>query len=219
MDGKLLRPVYYRRRPVPAHSYPPQASITAVWRTHSVRATSGPAFAVTMGDMKPPLTRHRAAAALAMLLLATGPAAPVADPADPRWNWPAVPAPAVVRGFDPPAEPWLSGHRGVDLAVPAGTTVLSPADGRISFSGWVVDRRVITVDHGNGLRSSLLAVASGLQAGDAVSAGDPVGTVTDNGHCPAACLHWGVRRGETYINPLQFVMDLRPSVLLPVPDG
>lgn len=105
------------------------------------------------------------------------------------------------------------------MAVPAGSTVLSPADGRISFAGWVVDRPAITVDHGNGLRSSLLAVDSDLQAGDTVSAGDPVGTVAESNHCPAGCLHWGVRRGETYVNPLQFVMDLRPSVLLPVPDG
>jgi murein DD-endopeptidase MepM/ murein hydrolase activator NlpD len=173
-----------------------------------------------MGGMKPPFTRCAAAAALALLLLAAGPAAaPAADPADPPWNWPAAPEPAVLRGFDPPPEPWLSGHRGVDLALPAGATVLSPADGRISFSGWVVDRPAITVDHGNGLRSSLLAVASELQAGDTVSAGDPVGTVAEGGHCQSACLHWGVRRGETYINPLQFVMDLRPSVLLPVPDG
>jgi murein DD-endopeptidase MepM/ murein hydrolase activator NlpD len=170
-----------------------------------------------MGGMKPPFTRRMAA--LAMLLLAAGPAAPSADTAEPPWNWPVAPAPEVLRSFDPPPEPWLSGHRGVDLAVPAGTTVLSPADGRISFSGWVVDRQVITVDHGNGLRSSLLAVVSELEAGVAVAAGDPVGTVAESGHCPTACLHWGVRRGETYVNPLQFVMDLRPSVLLPVPGG
>jgi murein DD-endopeptidase MepM/ murein hydrolase activator NlpD len=171
-----------------------------------------------MGGMKPPFTPCAAAAALAMLL-AAGPATPAAETAVPPWDWPVAPAPAVLRSFDPPPEPWSSGHRGVDLAVPAGTTVLSPTDGRISFSGWVVDRRVITVDHGDGLRSSLLAVESELQAGDAVSAGERVGKVAESGHCPSACLHWGVRRGETYINPLQFVMDLRPSVLLPVPDG
>ena len=169
--------------------------------------------------MKTCFIRRAGAAALAILLLTAGPAAPAPDAADPPWGWPVTPAPAVLRGFDPPPEPWSSGHRGVDLAVPAGTTVLSPADGRISFSGWVVDRRVITVDHGGGLRSSLLAVESELQAGDAVSAGDPVGKAAESGHCQSACLHWGVRRGDTYINPLQFVMDLRPSVLLPVPDG
>ena len=44
------------------------------------------------------------------------------------------------------------------------------------------------------------------------------GTVAAAGHCPPAnCVHWGVRRDGDYVNPLQFVQDMRPSVLLPVP--
>jgi murein DD-endopeptidase MepM/ murein hydrolase activator NlpD len=86
----------------------------------------------------------------------------------------------------------------------------------VSFVGIVVDRPVITIDHGNGLRSSFEPVASELTAGSPVVAGDVVGRV-QNGHCGPAppCVHWGVRRGEEYVNPLAFVMDLRPSVLLP----
>lgn len=168
--------------------------------------------------MTPTLFRFAAAAASAVLLAAAGSPEPAGRSGySPPWSWPASPQPVVVRGFDPPPKPWLGGHRGVDLAVPAGATVLSPADGRVSFSGRVVDRPVVTIDHGNGLRSSLLAVASELRAGDTVASGDPVGTVAASSHC--ACLHWGVRRGDAYVNPLQFVMDLRPSVLLPVPDG
>ena len=34
---------------------------------------------------------------------------------DAGWSWPLSPRPAVLRAFDPPARPWLSGHRGVDL--------------------------------------------------------------------------------------------------------
>ena len=80
----------------------------------------------------------------------------------------------------------------------------------------VVDRPVITIDHGNGLRSSFEPVASALTAGSAVAEGDVLGQV-QTGHCGPAppCLHWGVRRGEEYVNPLAFVTDLRPSVLLP----
>ena len=49
--------------------------------------------------------------------------------------------------------------------------------------------------------------------------GDVLGTSLP-GHCgPAPCVHWGVRRGEEYLNPLAFVMDLRPSVLLPLEPG
>ena len=148
----------------------------------------------------------------------SGRASPRAGPVPASaWSWPLSPRPAVLRAFDPPAKPWLSGHRGVDLEAPFdGAPLKSPAAGTVSFVGTVVDRPVITIDHGNGLRSSFEPVASSLRAGSAVAEGDVLGQV-QTGHCGPAppCLHWGVRRGEDYVNPLAFVMDLRPSVLLP----
>jgi len=163
---------------------------------------------------------------LTALLLATalaGPAgaAPAAQPSEstarPSWSWPLSPKPAVVRPFDPPPEPWLSGHRGVDLQAAAdGVPVTSPADGVVAFVGVVVDRPVITVDHGGGLRSSFEPVRSTLRQGDPVTKGQEIG-VLEPGHCgQLPCVHWGVRRGEEYVDPLAFVMDLRPSVLLPL---
>lgn len=133
-----------------------------------------------------------------------------------RWGWPLSPRPRVLRAFDPPARPWLSGHRGVDLAAAsAGVPVTAPAAGTVSFAGVVVDRPVITIDHGNGLRSSFEPVASTLRTGAAVARGAVLGRVLP-GHCGRApCLHWGVRRGRDYVNPLGFLIDLRPSVLLP----
>ena len=143
---------------------------------------------------------------------------PLAGPVPaPDWSWPLSPRPAVLRAFDPPARPWLSGHRGVDVeAAYEGAPLVSPAAGTVSFVGVVVDRPVITIDHGNGLRSSFEPVASALTAGSAVAEGDVLGHVL-TGHCGPAppCLHWGVRRGDDYVNPLAFVTDLRPSVLLP----
>jgi len=82
--------------------------------------------------------------------------------------------------------------------------------------GVVVDRPVITIDHGGGLRSSFEPVDSPLTAGTLVAKGETIGTLQP-GHCGSlACVHWGVRRGEAYVNPLEFVTDLRPSILLPV---
>ncbi|MHA7223542.1 M23 family metallopeptidase [Arthrobacter sp. RHLT1-20] len=163
-------------------------------------------------------------AILTAILVAFSPAAaaaPAPAPMQPKapsaWGWPLSPRPAVLRAFDPPAKPWLSGHRGVDLrAAYDGAPVASPASGTVGFVGVVVDRPVITVDHGNGLRSSFEPVESGLTAGSAVAAGDTLGLVRA-GHCgQVPCTHWGVRRGAEYLDPLAFVMDLRPSVLLPV---
>ncbi|MGX5715650.1 peptidoglycan DD-metalloendopeptidase family protein [Arthrobacter sp. MAHUQ-56] len=138
--------------------------------------------------------------------------------AAPSWRWPLAPRPPVLRAFDPPPKPWLSGHRGVDLGAAGDRAqVMSPAAGTVSFAGVVVDRPVITIDHGGGLRSSFEPVDTVLAVGAVVAAGQVIGTALP-GHCPPAeCVHWGVRDGEEYVNPLQFVVDLRPSVLLPLP--
>ncbi|WP_223841993.1 M23 family metallopeptidase [Kocuria sp. cx-455] len=134
------------------------------------------------------------------------------------WTWPVKPQPAVTRSFQPPAQKWLSGHRGVDLGAAPGTEVRSPAAGTVSFTGVVVDRPVITVDHGAGLKSSFEPVAATVERGQSVARGQVIGTIAEAGHCPPAnCVHWGVRRDGDYVNPLQFVQDMRPSVLLPVP--
>lgn len=172
--------------------------------------------------MKTPALLAALVLVLALSPVASGAAVPAPsgsvspDPAPARWSWPLSPKPAVLRPFDPPAKPWLSGHRGVDLeAAFFGAPVSTPAAGTVSFVGVVVDRPVITIDHGDGLRSSFEPVESGLVKGAAVAAGGILGKILP-GHCgPTPCVHWGVRRGEDYLNPLAFVMDLRPSILLP----
>lgn len=93
--------------------------------------------------------------------------------------------------------------------------MVSPAAGIVSFVGVVVDRPVITIEHDSGLRSSFEPVDSPLAVGSVVAAGQVIGTVLP-GHCGTPCIHWGVRRGDDYVNPLQFVVDLRPSILLPL---
>lgn len=137
----------------------------------------------------------------------------------PGWDWPLAPRPAVVRSFDPPARPWLSGHRGVDLGSAQGAAVSAPEAGTVSFSGWIVDRPVITIDHGSGLRSSFEPVEGLLPVGAAVAKGEQFGALAAPGaagHCgDRMCLHWGVRRGDDYVDPLAFIEDRRPSVLLP----
>lgn len=137
------------------------------------------------------------------------------------WLAPAEPAGAagtrpvdgpVVRGFDPPAEPWQRGHRGVDLAASPGTPVRAAAGGRIGFAGEVAGKPVVTVIHG-GLRTTYEPVRATLPAGHRVGAGALIG-ILEQGHlCGAGhCLHWGLRRGDTYLDPMLLLE--RPRVRL-----
>lgn len=141
---------------------------------------------------------------------------PASSPADLPWQWPLDPTPPVLRHFDKPPKKWMAGHRGADLAATRGSTVLSPADGVVVFIGTVVDRPVLTIDHGNGLLSSFEPVAATVGKGERVRRGQPVGDISTEPHCPTLCLHWGVREEGEYVNPLNLVSDRRPSVLLPL---
>lgn len=119
----------------------------------------------------------------------------------------------VTRLFDPPAVRWGPGHRGVDLAASVGQVVRAPAAGQVVFAGTVVGRGVVTVLHEDGLRTSLEPVEPGVSAGDTVGIGAALGTLQDrSGHDG---LHWGVRDGSTYLDPLDLLGVTAPVVLLP----
>ncbi|MGV1008161.1 MAG: peptidoglycan DD-metalloendopeptidase family protein [Dermatophilaceae bacterium] len=133
-----------------------------------------------------------------------------------RWAWPVPEPHEVVRGFDPPDVTWGAGHRGVDLAAAPGGPVRAPTDGVVSFAGVVAGRDVVVVAHADGLRSTFEPVLATQPVGTRVAQGDVVGVVTASpGHCaPTTCVHWGVLRGSSYLDPLGFLR--LPVVLLPL---
>ena len=151
------------------------------------------------------------------------PATTAADPGAARgWAWPLVGEPAVLRPFVAPVQRWSPGHRGVDLAAGPGAVVLAPSDGVVGFTGTVVDRGVVVLEHDGDLRTSLEPVTALLPLGAAVRRGEPVAQL-DGGHCPPGCLHWGVRRGRgaaaVYLDPLALLGPPPPPVLLPLRTG
>jgi len=138
-----------------------------------------------------------------------------------QWAWPLAPRPIVSQRFAAPAERWSSGHRGVDLVAAPGQPVLAPSGGVVTFSGVIAGRGVVVVSHPGGLRTSAEPVEAALPVGSVVGKGQQVAVVSGAppGHCPpTTCLHWGVLRGESYLDPLLFVGS-RPVLLLPLDPG
>lgn len=162
-------------------------------------------------------------ASVAVLLLSPSGRAHAADggagATDPVGAWPLRPQPAVVRGFDPPSDPWGSGHRGVDLAGVVGETVHAALAGTVTFAGSLAGRGVVVVDHG-ATRTTYEPVTASVSVGDVVVAGAPLGVLTAmQSHClPAACLHWGWIRDvdDVYLDPLRLVGLGMPVRLLPL---
>lgn len=124
----------------------------------------------------------------------------------------------MTRAAELPSSPWLPGHRGIDLRAAVGQVVFSPGDGVVTFAGVVVDRPVVTVTLADGRRSSVEPVDPSVEPGSAVSRGQAVGVLADApSHCrPAACVHWGVRDGDSYLDPLDLLVGFGPVRLLKV---
>ena len=164
---------------------------------------------------------HRTAALALALLLTADPLTPrllVAAPAGtvgtgvaaaPRsdYVWPLQPRPAVARPFAPPTFKYGRGHRGVDLVGIPGQPVLAAGPGLVAYAGQVAGKGVVSIDHPDGLRTTYEPVSATVSEGESVGAGTAIGNLS-TGHLGCghpACLHWGVRRGENYLNPLSLL--------------
>ncbi|MFF2233430.1 peptidoglycan DD-metalloendopeptidase family protein [Streptomyces anulatus] len=140
-------------------------------------------------------------------------------------SWPLAGRPSVLRGWEPPTGPYGPGHRGVDLAAGPGARVLAATDGRVSFAGRVAGRGAVAIEvAGSGsppLRTTYEPVRALVEEGASTRAGQPVGVLEEGPfHCAEGCLHWGLRRGDAYLNPLSLLppslLRRGPSRLLPV---
>jgi murein DD-endopeptidase MepM/ murein hydrolase activator NlpD len=123
-------------------------------------------------------------------------------------GWPLSGFPAVQRGFDPPAVVFGAGHRGVDLVAKTGEAIHAAASGTVAFVGSIAGKPVISIDHG-GVRTTYEPVVSTLRNGDRVALGQVIGVLGRGGHCSApkinTCLHWGLREGKKYLDPLLLI--------------
>lgn len=136
---------------------------------------------------------------------------------DRRFAWP-VPGRLVV-GFDPPPEPWSSGHRGVDLSVVQGQAVRAMGSGVVGFAGVVAGRAWVSVDHPGGVRTTVgpLAVV-GVETGRAVRAGRVVGVAAATAHADTTgpgtgLLHVSARVDGAYVDPATLVGSWVPSLV------
>ncbi|WP_194744325.1 M23 family metallopeptidase [Thermaurantiacus tibetensis] len=93
-------------------------------------------------------------------------------------------------------------HWGLDIAAPTGTPVRAPASGivRLADGPFLIEGNLVLLDHGAGLVSVYIHLHElRVKAGDAVRAGDVLGTVGSTGRSTGPHLHWGLsllRAGE-----------------------
>ena len=134
------------------------------------------------------------------------------------WSWPVAPPFSLSRDYIAPAHAYAPGHRGIDITVRGEASVRAPDDGVVAFAGYVVDRRVVTIDHGDGVVSTLEPVEATVAAGERVERYEVVGMLSVGGHAAAGSLHLGARLNGEYVNPLVLLGAMPRAVLLPHSD-
>ncbi len=177
-------------------------------------ALTGPVGASSAGPTRPPHAGPAGPLSFRTALQpATGPATTGPNPAtasspEQAFQLPVPPPPVVLSPFRPPEHRYGTGHRGVDLAAPAGTPIRAAAAGTVVYAGMLAGRGVVSVQHDGGLRTTYEPVDAAVHPGQRVTSGQALGTLQP-GHpscAPEDCLHWGARLpDETYLDPMSLL--------------
>ncbi len=133
-------------------------------------------------------------------------------------------------GFDWPAPGRLSGvfgsqrinngipmsqHYGVDMAAPAGTPILAPADGVIALSAdHYLSGGITLIDHGQGVSTAYLHQSQRLVAvGDVVKRGQRIGLIGATGRSTGPHLHWAMNWFQVRLDPSRSTRKPAPDTL------
>ena len=156
-----------------------------------------------MGARSPSARCRALAGTIAIgLVVVCSPATAAADSTAPAaWMHP-VPGP-VAAPFVAPRSRYGAGHRGVDFVAGSGTPVQAANAGEITFAGSVAGSLHIVVTHPGGLRTSYSFVATiAVRRGQSVVRGDLLGTTGGGTGEHAGVLHFGLRVGDRYVDPM-----------------
>lgn len=167
-----------------------------MWGTLGIAAALSLAAVGPLAGQGPPGLSDSARAAK------SGGASVHAGPAYGTYAWP-VEGP-VLRPFELPEGPFGAGHRGIDIATPAGTAVRAAAEGVVAFAGQVAGSLFVSIDHLDGVRTTYSWLSSvQVRAGDQVVEGAVIGA-SGVGHpgVDPAHLHFGARYAGEYLDPM-----------------
>jgi len=97
-------------------------------------------------------------------------------------------------------------HSGLDVAVPAGTVVLAPADGVVTLvtaTPFTLEGNLLMVDHGMGLNSAFMHLSRiDVKVGAHVRRGQPIALSGMTGRATGPHLHWGMKWRNARVDPL-----------------
>ena len=143
-----------------------------------------------------------------------------------NFMWPLPGYTKVTSGFGnrkAPTSGASSYHGGIDISAPEGSSIVSMADGTVSFVGWYgANGYTVTIEHADGYKSTYGHVSPSfiVSKGDKVSKGDLIAKVgpkyvsktsytkytdktgkTTNGATTGPHLHFAITKNSNKVNP------------------
>lgn len=124
--------------------------------------------------------------------------------------WPCPSSSRITSGFggrSSPMEGASSNHQGVDIGASTGSAIVAAASGTVVISTYSYSAgNYVMLSHGGGVYTVYMHCSQLLVSeGQEVSQGQTIAKVGSTGYSTGPHLHFGVRSGGQYLNPLNYV--------------
>ncbi|MDO5416167.1 MAG: peptidoglycan DD-metalloendopeptidase family protein [Lachnospiraceae bacterium] len=110
-------------------------------------------------------------------------------------------------GRESPTAGASSNHKGIDIGAGTGNSIVAAADGVVTIATYSASAgNYVMISHGDGMSTVYMHCSKlNVSAGQTVKQGQVIAKVGSTGYSTGPHLHFGVRSGGTYVNPLKYV--------------
>lgn len=129
---------------------------------------------------------------------------------DIKFTWPCPSSSRITSEFGAREQPTAgasTNHKGIDIGAKSGSAILAAADGTVVVSTYSYSAgNYIMINHGGGVYTVYMHCSALLTSeGQTVKKGETIAKVGSTGYSTGPHLHFGIRSGGTYLNPLHYV--------------
>ena len=154
--------------------------------------------------------KREAEAAAAAAAAATQKKAAAKDLGSIHFTWPCPASGRITSSFGKRSSPTKGAstyHNGVDIGAASGANIVAAAAGEVVSAGYSgAGGNMIMISHGGGIYTLYMHCSKiTCSEGQSVKAGQTIGKVGSTGVSTGPHLHFAIRSGGSYLNPLKYV--------------